>query len=70
MGLDVRGFYREIQNFHIVLKAVAQKDAEKARKAMDAPVDYYAAQGKINFYKRGIPCVQNWRPNAYPITIC
>jgi hypothetical protein len=49
VGLDAIAFYREVQNFHIALKSVAQKDAEKVRKTMGASVDYYAAQVKNKF---------------------
>jgi DNA-binding GntR family transcriptional regulator len=49
VGLDAIGFSREVQNFHIVLTALEQKDADKARKAMEAHVDIYAAQVKDKF---------------------
>ncbi len=49
VGLDAIGFSPEVQNFHTVLAALEQKDAEKTRKAMEAHVDFYAAQVKDKF---------------------
>ncbi len=49
VGLDAIGFSREVQNFHDILKALEQKDGEKARMAMKAHVDFYATQVKDKF---------------------
>lgn len=49
VGLDPIGFAREARNFHQVLNALEQKDPAKARIAMEAHVDLYAARVKDKF---------------------
>ena len=49
VGLDAIGFAREARNFYRVLEALEQKDPPKARAAMEAHVNLYAAQIKDKF---------------------
>lgn len=49
VGLEAIGFSRETQNFYMVLEALEQGDANKARKSMEAHVDLYASQVKNKF---------------------
>jgi len=49
VGLDAIGFSREVQNFHVLLEALEEKKADKARKAMEAHVDIYAVQIRDKF---------------------
>lgn len=49
VGLDAIGFSEQAANFHGVLEALERGDAERARAAMEAHVDYYAAAVKEKF---------------------
>jgi DNA-binding GntR family transcriptional regulator len=49
VGLDALGFDNQAQNLYVVLDALEQKDPQKARAAMEAHVDLYAAQIKDKF---------------------
>jgi DNA-binding GntR family transcriptional regulator len=49
VGLSAIGFADQAQNLYEVLKALEQKDPEKARTAMAEHVDQYAAQVKEKF---------------------
>jgi len=49
VGLDAIGFSEQAQNLYGVLEALEQKDPEKARAAMEAHVDLFAAQVKEKF---------------------
>lgn len=49
VGLDAIGFAHQAQNFYEVLQALEQGEPAKARTAMEAHVDQYAAQVKEKF---------------------
>ncbi len=49
VGLDAIGFAHQAENLYAVLKALEQKDPQKARAAMEDHVDQYAAQVKEKF---------------------
>ena len=49
VGLDAIGFAHQAQNLYQVLEALEQRDAPKARSAMEDHVDQYAAQVKEKF---------------------
>jgi DNA-binding GntR family transcriptional regulator len=49
VGLDAIGFTHQAQNLYGVLEALEQGDPQKARAAMEAHVDMYAAQVKEKF---------------------
>ncbi len=49
VGLGAIGFGQEARNLYEVLKALEEKDPEKARSAMEAHVDIFAAQVKDKF---------------------
>jgi len=49
VGLGAIGFEQEAQNLYQVLEALEERDPEKARMAMEAHVDIFAAQVKDKF---------------------
>ncbi len=49
VGLDAIGFAQQASNLYVVLEALEKKDPEKARAAMEAHVDLYAAEVKEKF---------------------
>ncbi len=49
VGLDAIGFAQQAANLYVVLEALEEKDPEKARTAMEAHVDLYAAEVKAKF---------------------
>lgn len=49
VGMDAIGFAQQAHDFYKVIDALEQKDPEKARNAMEAHVDLYAAQIRDKF---------------------
>ena len=49
VGLGAISFSHQSHNLHTVLKALEERDAQKARRAMEEHVDQYAAQVKEKF---------------------
>jgi len=49
VGLDAIGFSQQADNLYVVLEALEKKDPDKARAAMEAHVDLFAAEVKEKF---------------------